>query len=88
MAYEILKSLKIITSTKNGLKVLGRGELKSAITVEASAFSESAKLAIEKVGGKVVNVAKEISQGKKTKIEKAPKTTRLAKKIASKKEAK
>ncbi len=34
-----------------GLKVLGNGELKSALTVKAAKFSESAKAAIEKAGG-------------------------------------
>ena len=34
-----------------GLKVLGNGELKKAITVKANAFSASAKTAIEKAGG-------------------------------------
>ena len=34
-----------------GLKVLGNGELKVALTVKAAKFSESAKAAIEKVGG-------------------------------------
>ena len=36
-----------------GLKVLGGGELTKALTVQANFFSESAKAAIEKVGGKV-----------------------------------
>ena len=35
-----------------GLKVLGSGELKVALTVKAVKFSESAKAAIEKAGGK------------------------------------
>ncbi len=35
------------------IKVLGRGELKNALTVKAHKFSESAKAAIEKAGGKV-----------------------------------
>ncbi len=35
------------------LKVLGRGELKSAVEVKAHAFSASAKAAIEAKGGKV-----------------------------------
>ena len=37
-----------------GLKVLGNGEIKVAHTVKASKFSESAKAAIEKAGGKAV----------------------------------
>jgi len=83
---QILKDLHIINSIKNGLKVLAKGELKSPITVEAVAFSDTAKSAIEKVGGKIVNVAKpEAPKAKKTKSEKAPKTTRIAKKLATKK---
>lgn len=34
-----------------GLKVLGGGEIKVALTVKAAKFSESAKAAIEKAGG-------------------------------------
>ena len=36
------------------MKVLGNGELKAALTVKAVKFSESAKAAIEKAGGKAV----------------------------------
>ena len=36
-----------------GLKVLGTGKLKVALTVKAAKFSETAKAAIEKAGGKV-----------------------------------
>ena len=43
---EILTSLKVISNAKDGLKILGRGELKSAITVEASAFKSSESLII------------------------------------------
>ena len=86
---EILKSLHVVNHLKAGLKVLGTGELKSAITVEAAAFSETAKSAIEKVGGKVVCTAKEEApKAKKVKSEKAEKTTRIAKKLASKKAGK
>lgn len=35
------------------VKVLAKGELKKAVTVTAHAFSEKAKAAIEKAGGKV-----------------------------------
>ena len=37
---------------KDGLKVLGRGELTKRLTVKAAKFSESAKAAIEAKGGK------------------------------------
>lgn len=39
-----------------GLKVLGNGELTKALTVKASAFSASAKEAIEKAGGKAEQI--------------------------------
>ena len=35
----------------SGLKVLGGGELKVALTVKAAKFSESAKTAVEQAGG-------------------------------------
>ena len=39
-----------------GLKVLGNGTLTKALTVKAKAFSESAKEAIEKAGGKAEQI--------------------------------
>jgi len=38
--------------SKGAVKVLGNGELKTALTVKAHKFSESAKKAIEAAGGK------------------------------------
>lgn len=38
---------------KDGLKILGNGELKSKVTVKATKFTESAKEKIEAAGGKV-----------------------------------
>ena len=49
---ELLKELGIISKIeKDGLKVLGRGELTKKLTVKAAKFTESAKQAIEAVGG-------------------------------------
>jgi len=42
-----------LVQKKDLVKILGRGELKSNLTVSADAFSESAKKAIEKAGGTV-----------------------------------
>lgn len=44
--------LKSLEST--GLKILAYGELKAAVTVSAEKFSNAAKEAIEKAGGKIV----------------------------------
>ena len=42
----------IINSAKDGVKILGNGELTKKLTVKANAFSEGAKAKIEAVGGK------------------------------------
>jgi len=45
-----------VVGRKDKVKVLGRGELKSKISVEAHAFSETATKAIEKAGGTATTV--------------------------------
>ena len=52
--YDFVMANKLAKQVKDnsGLKVLGTGELKNAITVKAAKFSASAKEAIEKAGGK------------------------------------
>lgn len=41
----------IIKNPRDGVKILGKGELSKKLTVKANAFSESAKAKIEAVGG-------------------------------------
>lgn len=49
---ELLKKQGIISKIeKDGLKVLGRGELTKKLNVKAAKFSETAKKAIEAAGG-------------------------------------
>ena len=43
-----------LVGRKDLVKVLGNGEIKSAVTLTANAFSESAKAKIEAAGGKAV----------------------------------
>jgi len=50
---ELLRKAGVISSRKSLVKVLGQGELTSAITVRAHKFSKSAQEKIEKAGGKV-----------------------------------
>ena len=51
---ELLKELGIIGKLeKDGLKVLGNGELTKALTVKAAKFSKSAEEAIKNAGGNV-----------------------------------
>ena len=58
--FAYVSEINLAKKVKNsaGLKVLGSGELKVALTVKAAKFSESAKLAIEKAGGTAEVVAK------------------------------
>ncbi len=48
---EFLLKRRMIRKLKDGLKVLGEGELTKKLTVRAHAFSESAKAKIEAAGG-------------------------------------
>ncbi len=40
-----------VTNPRDGIKILGNGELTKKLTVKVSAFSESAKAKIEAAGG-------------------------------------
>lgn len=51
--HEYLKKAGLARKSKKGLKILGKGELKSALNVKVAAISESAKKKIEAAGGKV-----------------------------------
>jgi large subunit ribosomal protein L15 len=50
---ESLKGRGIVRAMRGGVKVLGDGELKIALTVRAHAFSKSAEEKITRAGGKV-----------------------------------
>ena len=49
---EALLETGIISNPKDGVKILGNGELTKKLTVQANAFSASAKEKIEALGGK------------------------------------
>ena len=48
---DLLKKLKIINKNSQKLKILGNGEIKVKIDIEADLISKSAKKKLEKVGG-------------------------------------
>lgn len=50
---QILFKQKLIDSTKHGVKILANGEIKIKLNVGGCLLSQTAKIAIEKVGGKV-----------------------------------
>jgi len=63
LAEKGISTITVAVLKENGLiskgdlvKILGRGELKSKVEVTVHAFSESAKAAIEKVGGVATSV--------------------------------
>ena len=47
-----MQAAGVVKNACDGVKVLGNGELKKALTVKAAAYSESAKAKIEAAGGK------------------------------------
>ena len=49
----LLKENGLLKKEYDGLKILGKGSLTKKLTVKANAFSNSAKEAIEKAGGKI-----------------------------------
>lgn len=50
---EMMVEAGLLKNTLDGVKILGTGDLKKKLTVNASAFSASAKQKIEEAGGKV-----------------------------------
>lgn len=51
---ELLLEKGVIKELRAGVKILGNGELKKALTVKASLFSASAKTKIEAAGGQAI----------------------------------
>ncbi len=48
-----LKAAGVITHIRDGVRLLGRGELTTALTIETAGASKSAVAAVEKAGGSV-----------------------------------
>ena len=52
VSVDALKEKGIVKNPRDGVKILGNGELTKKLTVQANAFSASAKEKIEALGGK------------------------------------
>ncbi|MFT3982590.1 MAG: 50S ribosomal protein L15 [Lachnospiraceae bacterium] len=52
VSVDTLKEKGIVKNPRDGVKILGNGELTKKLTVQANAFSASAKEKIEALGGK------------------------------------
>ena len=53
---KLLKSIGIIKKFKDGVKILGNGELEKSLTIKAHRFSKSALSKIEGAGGKAERI--------------------------------
>jgi large subunit ribosomal protein L15 len=53
---DLLKDMGMVKDLKDGLKILGDGEIKKALIVKAHAFSEAARRKIEEAGGKAIEI--------------------------------
>jgi len=62
IALEDFKKLGLVASKRALIKILGDGELKAAITIQAHKFSKSAVEKIEKAGGKAVVIGGEAAK--------------------------
>ncbi len=86
---QLLRESKLIRGNFVGIKILGDGELKHGLTIEADKFSESARAKIEKAGGSIaVREARQAPDGDAPKeVEGAPVAEGESKKRVTKKTA-
>jgi large subunit ribosomal protein L15 len=71
----------IVRRAKDGLRVLGKGELKAKVAITANHVSETARAAIEKAGGSITLIEKKILPADEAKRQKtAEKKAKAAKK--------
>lgn len=71
---ELLRKSKLVRGNGAGIKILGNGELKHSLTIEADKVSASARAKIEKAGGTVTLREARLSQSKTPRIEAQVKT--------------
>jgi large subunit ribosomal protein L15 len=51
---DALQKAGVVRQVRDGIRVLGMGELKAAVTIEAAGASKTAVAAVEKAGGKLL----------------------------------
>lgn len=61
---ETLAAAGIINNIKDGVRILGKGTLKAALTLEVAGISSSARKAVEEAGGSVTVLAKKTATAK------------------------
>jgi large subunit ribosomal protein L15 len=60
MDADVLIAAGVVRRAKDGLRLLGKGELKSKIDITVYSASASAREAVEKAGGKITTTKKEV----------------------------
>ena len=50
---DLLKKLKLINKNSQKLKILGNGEIKDKVNIQADLISKSAQIKLEKAGGSI-----------------------------------
>ena len=53
---QLLREAGLVNKVKDGIKILGNGEINQALTVQAHSFTKSAAAKIEEAGGKVEGI--------------------------------
>lgn len=82
---QLLKEKNLIKSLNCDVKILGDGELKKVLTIQAHRFSKSAQEKIEKAGGKAIAIS---GEEEKPKEQEAPKKSAAPNKPAAAKPVK
>ncbi len=77
----------VIRRAKDGVRILGKGELKAKLTIRAVGATASAKAAIEKVGGELIIDTTRPGSEKSEEPKTEKKTVKKATKKSTKKEA-
>ena len=70
--------MRVLKILLNGIKILGKGDIKSKIIIQAQKASKNAIKKIEKIGGRV-NIVKAINNNKKKKYNNLKKDNNLEK---------
>lgn len=77
---ELLRRSKLVRGNGAGIKILGNGELKHSLTIEADKVSASAREKIEKAGGTVTLRAPHLSQSTTPRMPSEPASSAAASK--------
>ncbi len=73
---DALVAAKIIKRTKDGVRVLGNGEIKTKVTLNVAGATASAVKAVEKAGGKLDIIEKKEMPARKVKLNKPAKPSK------------